>query len=100
MNYQNPDSMFYEDENTRMNNMYMNESQKNNNVVAKDKKKSTPLWLTLLLLSITLVIILCIFYLNFYRYRLVAKSINQGNDTIGALLLSPEIFTGLSSLMA
>jgi len=85
------------DDNTRTNNMYMEETPKyTTNIV----KKSTPLWLTLLLLSITLVVILCIFYLNFIRYRLVAKSINQGNDTIGALLLSPEIFTGLSSLIA
>ncbi|QKF94195.1 hypothetical protein QKU48_gp0737 [Fadolivirus algeromassiliense] len=57
-----------------------------------------PSWLVLSLLCIFLAIIIVVLYLQFVRYALVAKSIDKGDSTTTALLLTPEITTGIARL--
>ena len=69
--------------------------------VYDDKQKETikiPTWLVMSLLSIFLAIAIVVLYLQFIRYTLVGKSIDKGDVTSTAILLSPEITYGLARL--
>lgn len=57
-----------------------------------------PSWLILSLLCIFLAIIIVVLYLQFVRYALVAKSIEKGDTTTSALLLTPELTMGIARL--
>lgn len=57
-----------------------------------------PSWLVLSILCIFLAIIIVVLYLQFVRYALVAKSIDKGDSTTSALLLTPEITAGIARL--
>lgn len=66
-----------------------------------EQKKETikiPTWLVMSMLSIFLAIAIVILYLQFVRYALVSKTIDKGDATSTALLLSPEITYGLARL--
>ena len=67
----------------------------------KQEEKQTitlPSWLILSILCILLAIIIVVLYLQFVRYALVAKSIDKGDSTVSALLLTPEITAGIARL--
>lgn len=58
-----------------------------------------PTWLVMTILSIFLAIAIVVLYLQFIRYALVGQSINNGDTTSSALLLSPELGLGISMLL-
>lgn len=68
------------------------------NIYDEQKKETIkiPTWLVMSLLSIFLAIAIVVLYLQFVRYALVGKSIDKGDMTSTALLLSPEITYGLA----
>lgn len=70
-------------------------------VYNEQTKESTkvPTWLIMSLLSICLAIAIVVLYLQFIRYALVGKSIDKGDITSTAMLLSPEITFGLAQLI-
>lgn len=70
----------------------------NKNNQEDQKTIKLPSWLVLSLLCIFLAIIIVVLYLQFVRYALVAKSIDKGDSTTTALLLTPEITTGIARL--
>lgn len=57
-----------------------------------------PVWFASLMLLLTLAVLFAALYLQFTRYRLVARAIDMRDATTSALLLSPEIATGLVKL--
>ncbi|ARF11484.1 hypothetical protein Klosneuvirus_1_341 [Klosneuvirus KNV1] len=65
----------------------------------KKENIKVPTWLVMSLLSIFLAIAIVVLYLQFIRYALVGKSIDKGDTTSTALLLSPEITFGLAQLI-
>lgn len=65
----------------------------------KKENIKVPTWLIMSLLSIFLAIAIVVLYLQFIRYALVGKSIDKGDATSTALLLSPEITFGLAQLI-
>jgi len=65
----------------------------------KKENIKVPTWLVMSLLSIFLAIAIVVLYLQFIRYALVGKSIDKGDTTSTALLLSPEITYGLAQLI-
>lgn len=58
-----------------------------------------PTWLVMSLLSIFLAIAIVVLYLQFVRYALVGKSIDKGDISSTAMLLSPEMAFGLAQLL-
>ena len=70
------------------------------NIKDQDNKKtiSMPSWLILSIFCIFLAIVIVVLYLQFVRYALVAKSIEKGDATTSALLLTPEITAGIARL--
>lgn len=69
------------------------------NIEEEDKKVKVPIWLVLSCLCILVSIVIVVLYLQFIRYALVAKSIDTGNTTVSALLLTPEITMGIATLL-
>ena len=74
----------------------MNTRQRMNN---QRNDQKVPRWLTVGMMSGVLAIILIILYLQFVRYMLVGQSLQLGNNTGTALLLSPEISMGIAALL-
>lgn len=74
----------------------MNTRQRMNN---QRNVQKVPGWLTIGMMCGVLVIILIILYLQFVRYMLVGQSLQLGNNTSTALLLSPEISMGIATLL-
>lgn len=71
------------------------------NTKSEQEEKQTitlPSWLILSILCIFLAIIIVVLYLQFIRYALVAKSIDKGDVTTSALLLTPELTMGIARL--
>lgn len=68
------------------------------NIYDEERKETVklPTWLVMTLLSIFLAIAIVVLYLQFVRYALVGKTIDKGDITSTALLLSPEITFGLA----
>lgn len=67
-----------------------------------DQKKQTikvPMWLSIIILLLTIIVIAAAIYLQFFRYSMVAQSIRLGNNTSTALLLSPEIAFSVSKFL-
>ena len=58
-----------------------------------------PRWLTIGMMCGVFAIILIILYLQFVRYMLVGQSLQLGNNTGTALLLTPEISMGIATLL-
>lgn len=64
----------------------------------EENKKATikvPFWCAVLTGSLVIMLIIAILYLQYVRYGLVSKAIDANDVTSSALLLSPEIATGL-----
>lgn len=57
-----------------------------------------PSWLILSMLCIFIAVIMVVLYINVLRYSLVAKAMESGDSTTTALLLTPEITTGIARL--
>jgi len=71
------------------------------NIYDEQQKETikVPTWLVMSLLSIFLAIAIVVLYLQFVRYALVGKSIDKGDVTSTAMLLSPEMAFGLAQLI-
>lgn len=67
--------------------------QKNKKVI------QIPTWVASTILCIFFALILIILYLQLIRYKLVSKTIDAKDTITSALLLSPEIATGLARLL-
>ena len=63
----------------------------------RQKPKST--WAGMIALIIVVAIIFVILYLQFVRYMLVGQSLQLGDKTSTALLLSPEISMSIAALL-
>jgi len=57
-----------------------------------------PGWLIVSILCVIVAILFVVLYINVLRYSLVAKSIQSGDSITTALLLTPEITTGIARL--
>lgn len=57
-----------------------------------------PTWLFILMLCMFFVLTLVLLNLRFFRYGLVGKALDKDDLTSTALLLSPEITSGLAQL--
>jgi len=57
-----------------------------------------PSWFVSLTMVLVFIVIAAIIYLQFIRYYLVGMSINKSDLATSALLLSPEIATGISTI--
>jgi len=57
-----------------------------------------PSWLALSMLCVIVASLFVILYINIIRYSLIAKSIQSGDSITTALLLTPEITTGIARL--
>ena len=57
-----------------------------------------PAWFVTLTMILVFIIIAAIIYLQFIRYYLVGLSISKSDLATSALLLSPEIATGISTI--
>lgn len=69
----------------------------------QDNKKAVvkvPLWCASLIGALVIAIIVAFLYLQFIRYSLVSQAIDLKDTTTSALLLSPEIATGLVKIFA
>lgn len=62
-------------------------------------KQKIPTWVLVAGVLITIILLLAIVYLTFIRYKLVGFSIEKGDSTTSALLLSPEIAAGLARIL-
>lgn len=58
-----------------------------------------PAWFASAMLLLTVFVLMIALYLQFTRYKLVSKAIDMRDTATGALLLSPEIATGLAKLL-
>lgn len=63
----------------------------------KDKKASSQM--TFWTIALVTVIIIGVLYFTYIRYSLVSKTIDTKDTLTGALLLSPEIATGIVSIL-
>ena len=63
------------------------------------KEIKVPFWCAILGVILVVLLITAILYLQYVRYSLVAKAIDLKDTTTSALLLSPEIATGIVKLM-
>jgi hypothetical protein len=70
----------------------MEQEQRNN------QKPKMPWYITIFTVIIVLLIVVAVIYLNFFRYSLVGKSIDLGDTTSAALLLSPELAFSLAKI--
>lgn len=70
----------------------MEQEQRNN------QKAKTPGWVMFFAIVITLFVLAAVIYLQFFRYSLVGKSIDLGDTTSAALLLSPELAFSLAKV--
>ena len=66
----------------------------------EEKKITLPNWAAMLLLTIFIIIIAIVLYLQFTRYKLLGQAINKGDLTSSAMLLSPEISAGISNIIS
>ncbi len=71
--------------------------EKESAVIAQFNK--LPRWFVVLTMILTFLVIAAIIYLQFIRYYLVGVSINKSDLATSALLLSPEIATGISTII-
>lgn len=73
------------------------ESQIEGNKIEANKKATikVPFWCAVLTGSLVIMLVIAILYLQYVRYGLVSKAIDAKDVTSSALLLSPEIATGL-----
>lgn len=69
--------------------------EENNN----KKKIVMPSWFASAVLFVTVIILILILYLQFVRYSLVLKSLELGDTGSTALLLTPEISTGITQIL-
>jgi hypothetical protein len=58
-----------------------------------------PGWAASAGLLIAVITLLVFLYITMFRYSLVGKAIDMGDTTSSALLLTPEIATGISTLL-
>ena len=72
-----------------------------NNTEQPQKQQQTvkiPTWLFIMMLCMFFILTLILLNLRFFRYGLIGKSLDRGDITSTALLLTPEITTGLARL--
>ena len=69
-----------------------NKSKKSNQIIR------IPSWLIMSMLCVIVASLFVVLYINIIRYSLVAKSIQSGDSVTTALLLTPEITTGIARL--
>lgn len=72
----------------------------NNNTEQKKPAQvvKVPTWLFIMMICMFFILALILLNLRFFRYGLVGKSIEHSDSLAAALLMSPEIFAGLSTL--
>ncbi len=64
------------------------------------KVTRVPGWLLASTFAFIVVIVIVVLYIQFTRYKLVGASLLKGDTVTSALLLSPEIATGLSAILS
>ena len=68
-----------------------------------NKKKQMvilPTWVTSIIMLLTVVLIAFVIYVQLVRYELVGEAIEAGDTTSTAMLMSPELSIGISTIIA
>ena len=65
---------------------------------SKQSQIIMPKWAIFIGIFMFIMILAAVLYFQFERYNLIGKAISKGDTTTAALLFSPELSSGLSTL--